>query len=419
MQKPSPAPDPSSGTLIDDIASWLMASTLGSTPFEEIFSGCCERLFATGLPLARAHIAYRILHPLYGAMSHTWTRGVGLQVEGHSHIEDNQSAPEDWLRSPFFHIIEHRLPFLRRRLTGPDALIDFPVLEDLREGGASDYFAYSILFGEPEPDGHGSWTTDGLVGSWTSDRPGGFRDADLVTLRRIQQRLGVACKMRIKGEIAENVVTTYLGRDAGLRVLNGQIRRGDGETVRAAYWYSDLRGSTQLAETLEPVEFINILNSYFETTAGAVIDQGGEILSFIGDAVLAVFPIVDGKVTAADACRRCRAAQVDSGARLAALNRDLEARGRDPLRFGIGLHVGDAVFGNIGIPERLAFTVIGTPVNEVARLEGLTKDLGEPVLATDAFARHLETPWRSLGRHEMRGVEAAVELFAPPGQARP
>ena len=411
MQKPSPAPDPSSGTLIDDIASWLMASTLGATPFEEIFSGCCERLFATGLPLARAHISYRILHPLYGAMSHTWIRGAGLEVEGHGHFDDNQTAPEAWLRSPLRHLIMHRLPFLRRRLTGPDAVIDFPMLEDLRDAGATDYFGYSILFGGAEPDG--------LVGSWASDRPSGFRDADIATLRRIQQRLGVACKMRIKGEIAENVVSTYLGRDAGLRVLNGQIRRGDGETLRAAFWYSDLRGSTRLAEALEPTEFINVLNSYFEAAAGAVVAHGGEILGFIGDAVLAIFPIAEGGSSAADACGRCVLAQADAEARLAAVNQEREAHGHEPLRFGLGLHVGDAVFGNIGIPERLAFTVIGAPVNEVARLEGLTKDLGEPVLATDAFVCHLETPWRSLGRHEMRGVEATVELFAPPGQARP
>ena len=408
MQKKAPASDAAapSGTLIDDIASWLMASTLGATSFEDIFSGCCERLFATGLPLARAHLSFRILHPLYGAMSHTWTRGAGLEVEGHGHFDNNQTAPEAWQSSPLRHLIVHRLPFLRRRLTGPDAVLDFPMLEELRDRGATDYFGYSILFG-----GGG---TDGLVGSWASDRPSGFRDADLATLRRIQQRLGVACKMRIKGEIAENVVTTYLGRDAGLRVLDGQIRRGDGETLRAAFWYSDLRGSTQLAEMLDPTEFITVLNSYFEAAAGAVVAHGGEILGFIGDAVLAIFPIVEGGATAADACARCARAQADAHARLAAVNREREARGREPLRFGLGLHVGEAVFGNIGIPERLAFTVIGAPVNEVARLEGLTKELDEPVLATEAFARHLERPWRSLGRHELRGVEAPMDLFAPP-----
>jgi adenylate cyclase len=388
-----------------------MTSTLGSTPFEEIFSGSCERLFAAGVPVARSHMAYGVLHPLYAAMSYTWTRGGGLEVAGHSHVGQNEPQNPEWLQSPIYHLIHKRLPFLRRRLTGPDAMIDFPLLESLRERGASDYFAFAIQFSDNY--------LDGLAGSWASDRPAGFRDGDLTILRRIQQRLAVACKMRIKAEIAENVVSTYLGRDAGLRVLDGQIRRGDGTSVRAAFWYSDLRGSTRLAESLDASAFIDLLNSYFEAAAGAVVTHGGEILSFIGDAVLAIFPIVEGGSSAADACRRCVLAQAEAEARLAAVNREREARGHEPLRFGLGLHVGDAVFGNIGIPERLAFTVIGAAVNEVARLEGLTKDLGEPVLATDAFARHLETPWRSLGRHEMRGVEATVELFAPPGQARP
>src|SRR5690606_38700736 len=158
--------------------------------------------------------------------------------------------------------------------------------------------------------------------------------------------------------------------------------------------------------------FIEVLNTYFEATAGAVVAHGGEILSFIGDAVLAIFPIVDGG--AADACARCARAQADSMARLARVNDRRAARGLDPLQFGLALHLGDAVFGNIGVPERLAFTVIGAPVNEVTRLEGLTKELGEPVLATAAFADHLATPWRPLGRHPLRGVDGPVDLFAPP-----
>lgn len=395
-----------SAPLIDEIASWIMAMSLGPEPLEAIFGGTCERLFAAGVPLARAHIAFSVLHPLYSGMGNTWRRGHGLEVSGYAHRADNEGPSPAWLQSPLYHAVQHRLPFLRRRLTGPDAVLDFPFLEDLRAEGITDYFAYTIRFGGDDDNG--------MVGSWSTDRPSGFGDADLVTLRRIQQRLAVACRMRVHDQIAENVVTTYLGRDAGLRVLDGKIRRGDGEITRSVFWYCDLRGSTRFAARLDADVFIGLLNDYFEVTAGSVMAHGGDILSFIGDAVLAQFPIGDGPGAVADACNRAAEAQAEASRRLAALNADREARGHEPLHYGLGLHMGEAVFGNIGVPERLAFTVIGAPVNVVARLEEATKTLGEPVLATAALAENLSRPWRSVGSHELRGIAGAMELFAPP-----
>lgn len=396
----------SPSSLIDEVADWLMAKALGEIDFESMYAGCCDRMVAAGIALSRGHIAFTVLHPLYSSMGMTWRRDGSLELESYEHAEDRYN--ERFLRSPLYHMVKHRVPFLRRRLTGDDALLDFPVMSELRDQGATDYLGFLVSFDDE--------SFDGMVGSWTTDRPSGFSDHDIRALLRLQRTLAVACKIRIRDQIASNVVTAYLGADAGLRVLSGQIRRGDGETIRAVIWYSDLRDSTRLAETLSRDDNIALLNAYFECAGGAVLAQGGEVLSFIGDAVLAIFPIGEGPEAAAQACRTALAASQDAQRRLAEVNATRESDGLEPLSFGLGLHLGEVVFGNIGLPERVSFSVIGPTVNEVARLEALTKTLGHAVLATESFARHLPEDWVGLGRHQLRGVGAPIEIFAPPGE---
>lgn len=398
-----PGPPPLDGARVDALADWLMERALGESTVEETAEGCFQRLHGAGVPLMRAHIAFRILHPLYGAVGLTWTPGDGLAVSRFARADDG--TPE-WRRSPGYHMIQSGQSLLRRRLTGPEARLDFLVLEDLRAQGATDYLAYLVAF-DPELD-------TGLWGSWTTDRAGGFSEAEIAALERIQQRLSVALKVTIKDQIAANVVATYLGPDAGRRVLRGQIARGDGETIRAAIWMSDLRQSTALADRLASADFLALLNSYFDCTAGAVLDQGGEVLLLIGDAVLAIFPMDADSGDAARACRAALAAASDSRARLARLNETRLAAGVEALDFGIGLHLGELMFGNIGVPERLQFTVIGPAANEVARLEALTKSLGRSVLVSATFAEHLDLSWDSLGAHALPGIEEPRKIFAPP-----
>ena len=397
--------------LINETASWLMTSALGTTSLEDIFSGCCDRLLAAGVPVARGHIAFQELHPLYAGVGLTWAHGEDLERRTFEHNASEDEVAEPWKRSPLFFLIDKQLPYLRRQLTGPEALLDFPFLEELRAEGATDYLAYAVYFGGGD--------TDGVVGSWVTRREGGFTDPQVEILQRIQKRFAVACKMRIREQIAENVVTTYLGRDAGLRVLDGQIRRGDGETLKAAFWYSDLRGSTRLAEELAPAEFINLLNSYFEISAGAVLDAGGEIISFIGDAFLAAFPIMPDRDDAAKACARALKAYESARGGLSGLNAERKAQGLSSLRFGSALHLGSAVFGNIGVRERLAFTVIGSTINEVARLESMTKKLGTDGVTSAKFASVVDIPWHSLGHHELRGIDGKIEIFALPESQDP
>jgi adenylate cyclase len=256
---------------------------------------------------------------------------------------------------------------------------------------------------------------DGIVGSWTPDDPDGWTDEHLAALRQIETAMVVAVRMAGEREIARNIVTTYLGTQAGAQVLAGTIQRGDCRRIRAVIWFSDLRGSTPLAERLLPEEFMQILNAYFECTVDPVIEHGGEVLRFIGDAALAVFP-VESQADLADACRRALGAARQAEARVQALNQQRRDDGEETLGYGIGLHEGEVSFGNIGIRTRLEFSVIGPAANEAARVESLTKTLEEPTLVTQAFARHLALDWRSVGRHSLRGVSGEVELFAPPAE---
>ena len=395
----------SSSALVDQVIDWLMAQSLKTTDIETLFEGCCDRLYAAGMPLSRVHIAYRTLHPLISGIGLTWRRGEAINVQRFPHHDGPE--PERWLMSPHYHMIQRRIPMMRRRLIGSEALLDFPVLEEFRDEGGSDYLAFLFTFSEG--------ANDGLISSWLTDREAGFSDAEVQSVIRVQQRFAVACKIVTRGEIARNVMTTYLGPDAGLRVLDGQIRRGDGEHIHAAVWFSDLRGSTAMAEKLAPQDYIATLNSFFDAVGGAVLAKHGEILGFIGDAVLAIFPIRKGQATAARACQRALAAAQLSARRIEILNTDRAVAGKDALAYGLGLHLGDVTFGNIGVDERLAFSVIGPTVNEVARLEALTKKVGRPVVASELFKNALANGvgWESLGDHKVAGVKRALKVFAP------
>ncbi len=397
-----------SAVLIDGVADWLMSQALGEADVQGIVGGCCDRLRAAGIPLWRGFVSFRILHPKFAAVSIIWRLGQRTGTVEHTETLHGEAfTSEDWRQSPMSHMLSTQIPFLRRRLRGEEALLDFPVCRDLREQGASDYVAWMVPFArDDEPGPH----RDGVIGSWTTDRPSGFSDPEIRTLVRIQRRLVVSLKVQIKQQIAQTVLATYLGTDAGRRVLDGQIRRGDGEMLHAVIWYSDMRDSTRLADSLAAEDFLETVNSYFECTAGAVLANGGEVLRFIGDAVLAIFPIRDGDPQSA--CEAAMAAARDAEARLQALNQERARSDLEALDYGLALHVGDVMFGNIGVPERLEFSVIGPAANEVARIESLTKTLGRRTLASAEFAGSVPGDWESTGAHALEGVATAVEVMA-------
>jgi adenylate cyclase len=346
-----------------------------------------------------------MLHPLYRAVGYSWRRGEGLQVDAYRH-QPNDGESARFYRSPYYHLMRHRLAYLRRRIDLGDTP-EFPILEDLRQQGFTDYLAFASSFG--------TGGSQGMIGSWATDRRGGFTDGEIEALLGIQDGLAVACKMAMRGGVAKSALATYLGADAGERVLAGQIKRGDGETTRAAIVFGDLRNSTAMAEALGRQAYIDNLNDFFDATAGAVADNGGEILSFIGDGFLAIFACERNQKESTKACQRALSAALEGVQRMAETNSRRAAAVAAPLGYGIGLHIGNVMFGNVGLAERLSFSVFGAAVNEAARLETLTKQFATPVVASEAFAQYCGGAWEQLGRESLRGVHAPMAVFRPSG----
>lgn len=383
-----------STTLGSTIVEWLAEEALLETEPTALYGELCQRLRGVGIPIVRGQVAFRVLHPLYDASALNWTAERGVIVDLFS---PDQSGNEQFLRSPFNHALTHRLPVLRRRLTGATALLDFEVLEEFRALGATDYILFLVAFGHIGQNG--------IICSWLGDRATGFTDGEIAQLQRIARELAIALKAKIERSVAQNIAHTYLGKRAGEAVLNGLIRRGDGEKIVAALWYSDLRHSTEFAERLPAEEFLRLLGRYFEMTAAAVLDHGGEIVSLIGDAVLGLFRV---ESTAQEACTRALAAAQEARRRLgvAPPATDVAALG-----FGISLHLGQVIYGNVGVPERLQFTLVGPAVNVVVRVQDLTKVLGTPLLATAPFAAAAPGSWRALGEHTLRGFETPMPIL--------
>jgi adenylate cyclase len=399
-----------SSLMVDGIADWLMERALSEqTTMKALYEDTCLRLLAEGLPIIRAHLAFRTLHPLFAAISNIWYKDRETEHLEISHSTTNTNP--GWDTSPYAFLINNDIGHLRRRLTGEESLLDFPVLTEFRENlEATDYLAYAIPF---DPEAQGETVKSGVIGSWLTDRPGGFTDNDLRALLRIQLRLAVTFKVLIKSQIADNILNTYLGSDAGRQVLSGQIKRGDYESIHSVIWYSDMRNSTPLADALSPEEFFAMVNAYFECTAGAVMDTGGEVLRFIGDAVLAIFPIRKGKLTEKQACQKAMRAMREAERRVRRLNIERATKDQPLVEYGLGLHIGDVMYGNIGVPERLEFSVVGPAANEAARLESLTKEVGHKVVVSDDFARNITGGWISLGQKNLKSVGGPMKLFNP------
>ena len=388
--------------LLDKVADWLTQSSLAGDNLETIVQGFCERIAAAGLPIARVNLSFSMLHPLYDALGFTWKRSTGMTVEGYRHDPGNK--PDRFLLSPYFYLLSNNLEHLRRRVDkeGP---LEFPVLDDLRQEGITDYLAFLQAFGGK--------STQGMMGSWSTDTRGGFSDAMIAALLRLQNHLAVAAKMAVLGKLADNMLTTYLGGNAGKRVLNGQIRRGDGETIRAALVMGDMRQSTVLAEKEGRQAYIDTLNHFFDAIAAPFNRSGGEIMSFMGDGFLAVYPCGRHKDPSKLACDAALLAVFKAQTRLAELNKERRSNGLSDIRYGIGLHVGNVMFGNVGLKDRLTFSAFGSAVNEVQRLQGLTKKYSQEVIASQAFASYCGGDWTTLGEEKLRGVGQKVTVLLP------
>lgn len=392
--------------LIDEIESWLIRKALADPDIRSLFERLCNRLVGCGIPLERAALSWPTLHPLFRAEQAFWYPDRGAELEQHAHAAVQN---EQWLKSPFYHLLKNDLETIRRRLVGPSQLLDFEVLHSFQSQGYTDYLLTSTPFHIAETTKFSDGRS-GIMSSWMTRRENGFTDDDIEALKRIQSVFAIACRASIQRRVMGNIAEAYLGPTAGHSVLGGHIRRGDGSSIPAVVWYSDLRGSTRLSDTMDPDSYLQLLNLYFECTAQPVIDNGGEILNFVGDGVLAIFPI-------REKCPLDAAARAEKAAR-EALELGNQARrkgtpGNAPLDFGIGLAIGDVMFGNIGVPQRLAFSGIGKVVNTVTRVEAATKSLGCPVLALGEFADVAPGDWVEVGEIGIADFDRSLPVFTP------
>jgi adenylate cyclase len=384
------------GAMLD----WLIGDARRLPDGPALLAELCERLHGQGLPLARASFHLRTLHPQLFGIGFYWQHGADqIRV---FRAEHGIERTDVYRRSPMRLLFEGA-GGVRQRLDLSEAGFDFPLFDELRREGLTDYVALPVTF----TDGRIQGTT------WSSDRPGGFATEELAQIEDLLPLFGLLLEIHFNRRITINLLDTYVGHNAGERILKGQITRGSGETVAAAIWYCDLRGFTALSERLGRDALLACLNDYFDCMAGAVERQGGEILKFIGDAMLAIFPLAD-----ADACRRALAAALEARAAMAALNQRRRAQGDEVLAFGIALHEGEVMYGNIGAADRLDFTIVGPAVNLTSRIEGLCRTLERDLLISDAFAGHCAGPaLRSLGQHRLPGVARPVEIFTLPEAA--
>lgn len=385
------------------LTDWLIAASLGDADEQMLLDGYCERLNAAGFGLVRAYMASEVLHPLHEASGFVW-RECGSAREDYSFMTKESEA--NWQKSPFFHVLENDLPRLRLRLDDSLEAGRFPLLHQLRAEGASDYLALACSFGQNASLGGFS----GVISSWTTALPGGFTAEQLDLLERCKRPLALAFKAISTVDTGRTLMRTYLGQDAGARVVAGEIRRGEATAIDAVLWYSDLRGFTRLADTTEPAMLMTLLNAYAERLVHAVESHGGDILKFVGDGILALFH----DDATGDGCGRALRAARAAGEAIKALRRERLAMGLPVTDFCLGLHRGTVLFGNVGSPTRLDFTVIGPAVNEVSRIEGMCRSLEQPVVISAAFAQASGAERQrlvSLGRYALRGVGRAQELF--------
>jgi len=382
---------------MSNLESWIIEQGFKGSTVGALLTGCAERLLGEGIPLLRAYMALPTVNPTFRVYNHVWTRRGGILVQGVSH-ERNEGAFEI---SPFGAMLRIGVTEQHWRLDDADPQ-PFEVFGDVRREGGTDYLARLISFeNETAPD------LRGVAISFSSDRAGGFLPAEIARIDAVLPLLALAAYRICLLNLAVDMLDTYVGLSAGRRVLSGEIRRGSGTTLTAALFFADLRGFTALADTAG-MDLIARLDRHLEAMVEPVAEQGGEVLKFLGDGVLAVFPITAER-TRQEACAAAIRAAQSALQRNAAVNR---LPGHEtPLDLDIALHCGDVFYGNIGAAGRLDFTVIGPAVNEASRMEALCQPLGCSVIMSESVASVSPVPVRSVGPHRLRGLSGERELF--------
>jgi len=400
-----PAADRPVQDTVDAIADWLLGPALQVPTGAEAVDEFAWRILAAGFPLARLTVHSGTLHPQFLGTSLIWWRDTGQTVQ--TFIEHEVVDVVAYRDNPVLRVLQGG-ETLRRRVDVADSELDLPILHDLKAKGCTDYLALPIA------GAHGRR----YAITYATDRVDGFSTRQVAELTYVSRRMSVVCDSFMQRALMRHLLNIYLGPSAGPKVLAGQIRRGTGQELTAVLWSSDLRGFTARSDRLPGQRMVAILNALFDAQANAIHTHGGEILKFIGDGLLAIFPI-DSSTPDSDAAGNAMAAAMQALEAVHRLVDDPSMLGESALRIVVALHSGSVVYGNVGAQDRLDFTVIGPAVNLVSRVETVAKALDEPIVVTDEFAQAYKGPLRSLGIHRFRGVANPRELFAPAGAPAP
>jgi adenylate cyclase len=390
---------------IADTAAWLAEAGLAGQAETALIQGFCDRLVAVGVPLVRAIVFIDTLHPIYEGRAFRWEKDKPETTLTEYGRSTDGELSERWRRSPFYQLLEGGESLLRRRITAENEM-EFWNFRDLRAESITDYVAIVNRFAADGAIGE----MDCFYSSWMSDRVDGFGESDIAALRRLTPFLGLAVKSASLGRIAETLVVTYLGRDAGRRVLRGGIARGVADRIEAVLWFSDLRNYTRISDTSPPGHIIPLLNDYADAVVTAVHENAGDVLKLIGDGVLAIFPAQERH----RACAAALNAATMARNAVSELNTRRIDQGLPTTDMYLGLHIGEVFYGNIGSKERLDFTVIGPAVNEVSRIAAMCRSVDQPILLSSAFvtsAADQRHSFASVGRYALRGMQKAQELF--------
>ena len=384
---------------------WLSGSALDGVGEADLLAGTCRRLRSAGVPVDRGFVGVELIHPLLDGQLFRWdSRDDSVRRFDLDRFDDDV---EQWEASPLFVLHDTGASELRRRLGDNYREGEFPVVDDLIADGFTDYLVFMCRRGGEHVLGE----RDETFITFASRAPDGFSQQDVVALRGLVQSMATALRSITGPRTAYAMMQTYLGRDAGRRVLRGAIDRGRAEEIQAVLWLSDLHNFTRIADSIDPRQIVPMLNDYADCQARAVEAHGGDVLKFIGDGVLAIFPVQTGREACAPALDAAFAAQRN----IAELTRRRAAEGLATTTMYLGLHVGSVFYGNIGSAERLDFTVVGPAVNEVSRIAGMSKSVDKDTIVSSAFQKVTPTPCQrrlvSVGRYALRGVRQPQELF--------
>jgi adenylate cyclase len=387
-----------------ELSDWICHQGLLRADLDDLLEGFCQRLAKVGIPLLRGHYSAQTLHPRITGLGYIWRPSTGVASDTYLYRTE---PSENFLRSPIKHVLDNNLDELRVRLEG-DADLPFPLCYEFRAEGGTDYFMQRQGFGR-------RGVTDGRTGvifSWTSSARGGFTKDQVEILRFLAPRLAIAVQTRTSQDITINLLDAYVGRAAGSQILNGEIRRGALDVISSVILLADLQGFTAMAERADRDDLVEMLNQYFDCIVGPIVDRGGNVLKFLGDGLLATFPL-DGKP--ADAlCEHALDAASEVLDRVQNINPERRAAGKLVMEMDVALHLGDVYWGNVGSEERLDFTIIGPAVNEASRIEALCAQYEQKLLVSETFAKAATRSADrlvSIGRFALRGVRTAQSIY--------